>query len=329
MDSPRTEDLVEHGREVVRLEAQALHWISDHLDQRFQQTVDMVLACQGQVVLSGMGKAGIVAQKISATMASTGTPSNFLHPAEAFHGDLGRVRPGDLLMVLSNSGETEEILRLINPVKRIGTPIVAITSDSDSMLARHADVVLEIGKTYEACPIGLAPTTSTTAMLAMGDAVAMTVARARRFSREDFAFYHPAGALGRSLLRVEEIMRKNDHHTVVDEQQRCLDVLGQINNTPGRPGAASVVNHEGILVGFITDGDIVRRLAAGNRDFLDRSVREIMTRDPKVVRTRQLASEAYHIMQEKKIDQLPVVDDGRRPVGLIDVQDLLDMGKGS
>ena len=322
-----TGDLVDHGREVIRREAQALLWLTEHLDARFEAVVKMVLDCRGQVVLTGMGKAGIVAQKISATLASTGTPSAFLHPAEAFHGDLGRVRPDDLLMVLSNSGETDEIKRLINPVKRIGVSIVAVTSSLESTLAEHADVVLEIGHAFEACPIGLAPTTSTTAMLAMGDAVAMTVARARNFSREDFAFFHPAGALGRRLLRVHEIMRQGANHTVVEEDLLCLQVLERINGTPGRPGAAAVVDGSGALVGFITDGDIVRRLSAGRRDFLDRPVKELMTRNPKVVRRDQLASEAYHVMQEKKVDQLPVVDDENRPVGLVDVQDLLDMGK--
>lgn len=325
-DSP--ENLIEHGREVVRQEARALRWIEEHLDARFQQAVEMVRDCHGQVVLTGMGKAGIVAQKISATMASTGTPSQFLHPAEAFHGDLGRVQRGDVLMVLSNSGETGEVKRLINPVKRLGVAVIAVTADGESTLAQHADIVLEIGKQFEACPIGLAPTTSTTAMLAMGDAVAMTVARVRNFSRDEFAFFHPAGAIGRRLLRVHEIMRKDLNHTVVSEDMRCIEVLDRINHTPGRPGAASVVGVDGVLTGFITDGDIVRRLAEGSRDFLDRPVCELMTRNPKLVCSDQLASEAHHVMQEKKVDQLPVVDERGRPVGLVDVQDLLDLGKG-
>jgi arabinose-5-phosphate isomerase len=328
MTNETTEDLINFGREVIRQEARALRWLIEHLDPRFEKAVTMVLTCTGQVVLTGMGKAGIVAQKVSATLASTGTPSTFLHPAEAFHGDLGRVRPNDLLIVLSNSGETDEIKRLINPVQRIGVSIIAITSNDQSTLAEHADLILEIGEAYEACPIGLAPTTSTTAMLAMGDAVAMTVAKARDFRIEDFAFYHPAGALGRRLLKVEEIMRKGDGHTVVKEDMLCCQVLDRINTTPGRPGAASVVNQDGRLVGFITDGDIVRRLTNGSRDFLDRPVKDVMTRDPKVISLHQLASKAYHILQEKKLDQLPVVDPEYRPVGLIDVQDLLDTGKG-
>jgi len=328
MANETPEDLINFGREVIRQEARALRWLTEHLDRRFENAVNRVLNCTGQVVLTGMGKAGIVAQKISATLASTGTPSTFLHPAEAFHGDLGRVRPDDLLIVLSNSGETDEIRRLINPVQRIGVSIIAITSNDQSTLAEHADVILEIGQAYEACPIGLAPTTSTTAMLAMGDAVAMTVAKARNLRVEDFAFYHPAGTLGRKLLRVEEIMRKGDGHTVVDEDMLCCQVLDRINTTPGRPGAASVVNENGRLVGFITDGDIVRRLTNGSRDFLDRPVKDVMTRNPKVISLHQLASKAYHILQEKKVDQLPVVDQDHRPVGLIDVQDLLDTGKG-
>lgn len=328
MASKAPQDLLEHGREVIRQEARALLWITENLDERFARAVGMVLDCKGQIVLTGMGKAGLVAQKISATMASTGTPSQYLHPAEAIHGDLGRVRPGDLLVALSNSGETAEIGHLINPVKRIGALIIAITGNRDSSLAQHSDLVLEIGHEYEACPIGLAPTTSTTAMLAIGDAIAMTVARARRFTREEFVFYHPAGSLGRRLMRVEEIMRKGRFHTVVEENLLCCQVLDRINTTPGRPGAASVVSEGGILAGFVTDGDIVRRLAAGNRDFLDQPVRGMMTRNPKVIHFNQLASKAYNIMQEKRLDQLPVVDDEGRPVGLIDVQDLLDLGKG-
>jgi len=328
MASREQDCLVEYGRDVIRQEARALLWITENLDLRFARAVTMVLDCSGQVVLSGMGKAGLVAQKISATMASTGTPSQFLHPAEAIHGDLGRVRAGDILILLSNSGETGEIKRLLNPVKRIGAPIISITGNRDSDVARHSDLVLEIGKEYEACPIGLAPTTSTTAMLAIGDAVAMAVAKTRNFSREEFAFFHPAGTLGRTLMRVEEIMRKDNCHTVVDEEILCYQALDRINSTPGRPGAASVVDKNGILVGFITDGDIVRKLTAGNRGFLDLPVKEMMTRDPKVIHLHQLASEAHRAMQEKRVDQLPVVDKEHRPVGLVDVQDLLDLGKG-
>lgn len=324
----RNGDHVDYGREVVRQEVRALEWIIQNLDQRFSRAVELILPCEGTVVLTGMGKAGIVAQKVSATLASTGTPSQFLHPAEAIHGDLGRVRPGDVVVALSNSGETEEIRRLINPIKRIGAPLVAITGRSDSTLAEHADIVLEIGKEFEACPIGLAPTTSTTAMLAIGDALAMTVSKARNFSREMFALFHPAGALGRRLLVVSEIMRKGDNHTVVSHSERCVDVLERINKTPGRPGAASVVDGSERLVGIITDGDIVRRLTTEDRDFLDEPVSTVMTPNPKKVKLDDLASEAYHIMQEKRVDQLPVVDDDGRAVGLIDVQDLLDLGKG-
>ncbi len=318
----------EYGREVVRQEIRALEWIIDHLDARFGAAVDAVLACDGQVVLSGMGKAGIIAQKISATLASTGTPSQFLHPAEAIHGDLGRVREGDVVIALSNSGETAEIRRLIDPIKRLGVHLVAITGKPESALARHADTVLEIGQELEACPIQLAPTTSTTAMLALGDALAMAVSHARRFSREDFAFFHPAGALGRKLLRVSEIMRHGDRHTVVRADDICREALGRINQTPGRPGAATVVGGEGRVVGFITDGDIVRRLTDGDDRFLDLPVQALMTADPKTIEGDRLASEAYHIMQEKRVDQLPVVDADGRPIGLVDVQDLLDLGKG-
>jgi len=318
-------DAVEYGRSVVRTELDAVRGVLERFDERFRAAVDLVLRCRGRTVVTGMGKPGIIANKISATMASTGTPSLCLNPADAYHGDLGRVVKDDVLLILSNSGETAEVTRLLSPIKRIGAATIAMTGDAGSSLARHCDVLLDLGEIAEACPIGLAPTASTTAMLVMGDALAMTVARLRNFTPEEYAFYHPGGSLGRRLLKVGEIMRTGTATTVVPLTFSARQALIAINRTKGRPGAAAVVDEEGILCGFVTDGDLARRLEQ-DIEFLSEPVARIMARDPKTVRPEQLASEGLRILKEHKIDQLPVVDEHRRPVGLLDVQDLIDAG---
>jgi arabinose-5-phosphate isomerase len=319
------DDPVAYGRQVLESEARAVLGLAPLLGDPFRRAVEAVLACRGRVVVTGMGKAGLVGQKISATLASTGTPSLSLHPAEALHGDLGRVTPDDLVVALSNSGETEEILKLIPAVKRIGAKVLALTGKPDSPLARHADLVMCIGEVLEACPIGLAPTTSTTCFLALGDALAMTVSGRRKFTREEFALYHPSGDLGRRLMKTREIMRTGDAHAVVQETMTCLDVLLRINKTRGRPGAACVVDGRGVLVGVVTDGDLVRNLGQST-EFLHHPVSGIMSRDPKVVAADALVSEAAHLLQQHHIDQVPVVDGDRRPVGLLDIQDVLAVG---
>jgi arabinose-5-phosphate isomerase len=288
-------DPAEYARGVLRAEATAIEQLCARIDGDFSEAVERILACSGRVVVTGMGKPGFIAQKISATFASTGTPSLFLHPAEALHGDLGRLVPGDLVLALSNSGETEEILRLLPALKRMGAPIIAVTGGQKSSLAAAADVVLEIGPVPEACPLGLAPTTSTVALLALGDALAMTVLHRRGFSPEQFAELHPAGALGKRLLRVREVMRT---------------------------GAASVVDDRGKLVGIFTDGDLRRLVQQDDVDFT-RSVSAVMGRSPRTIGPDDLAVTAAEILREGQIDQLPVVDSDGRPVGLLDVQDLL------
>src|SRR4051794_4459296 len=314
-------DVVEYAREVIRAEAEAISQLSGRLNGAFAAAVEMVLDCTGRVVVTGMGKPGFIAQKISATFASTGTPSLFLHPAEALHGDLGRVVPGDLVIALSNSGETEEILRLLPALKRLGTPIIALTGGHRSSLAHAADIVLEIGPVPEACPLGLAPTASTAALLALGDALAMTVLHRRGFSPEQFAELPPAGALGRRLVRVREVMRTGAANPTVPASASLRETAA-VMSTVGRPGAASVVDGDGRLVGIFTDGDLRRLVQQDDVDFT-RPVSAVMGRNPRTIAPDDLAITAAEILREGQIDQLPVVDDAGRPVGLLDIQDLL------
>jgi arabinose-5-phosphate isomerase len=316
---------IEFAREVIRLEAAAVAALEALLDERFERAVELVLGCEGQVVTTGMGKSGLIAQKLSATLASTGTPSLFLHPAEAIHGDLGRVAARDLVVALSNSGATDEVLRLVPSVKRIGARLIAITRSQDSPLARHADCVLPLGALPEACPVGLAPTTSTTAQLALGDALAMAVAKRRKFSREDYALYHPGGELGRALVRVAELMRAAEAAPAARVGATAKDALVAAGGLGRRPGALPVVAADGKLVGLLTDGD-VRRHVLRDPAFLRRPIEEAMTRSPLSVRSDQLAAEAWRMMREKNFDELPVVDGDGRYVGLLDVQDLLAAG---
>jgi arabinose-5-phosphate isomerase len=314
-------DPADYARGVLHAEAAAIEQLCARIDGDFSEAVERILACSGRVVVTGMGKPGFIAQKISATFASTGTPSLFLHPAEALHGDLGRLVPGDLVLALSNSGETEEILRLLPALKRMGAPIIAVTGGQKSSLAAAADVVLEIGPVPEACPLGLAPTTSTVALLALGDALAMTVLHRRGFSPEQFAELHPAGALGRRLLRVREVMRTGAANPTVSEDTSLRETAA-VMSTVGRPGAASVIDERGQLVGIFTDGDLRRLVQQDDVDFT-RPVSAVMGRHPRTVGPDDFAITAAEILREGQIDQLPVVDTDGRPVGLLDVQDLL------
>ncbi len=322
----RVQARLDRAIEVVRIEAQTLTRLAEHLDERFSAAVDMVLACTGQVVVTGMGKAGLVGQKISATLASTGTPSFSLHPAEALHGDLGRVRPHDLILALSNSGETDELTSLISVATRAGTASIAMTGRPESSLARQAQVVLSYGRVEEACPLKLAPTASTSAMLALGDALAMVVLAERGFGREDFARFHPAGSLGRQLLTVGEVMREGAELPLVQGQDTVASVLIQTSKTPGKPGAALVVDDKGLLEGIFTDGDLRRLLEGGQSDLLESPVLEHMGTQPKTLTTDQLVEDAHRLLRENRIDQAPVVNDQGVAVGLIDVQDLLELG---
>jgi arabinose-5-phosphate isomerase len=293
------------------------------LDQRFVHAIDLLLACQGKVVCTGMGKAGLIAQKVSATLASTGTDSIFLHPAEAQHGDLGRIRRLDVLLAFSNSGETAEVKLVIPSARKIGARVIALTGAPQSGLAQLADVVLDIGRVDEACPLGLAPTASTSAMLALGDALAMVLSHERKFSREEYALYHPGGRLGRRLLRVAEVMRRNAELPLVDSGAALSAALRAMGHTPGKPGAALIVSADGRLAGIFTDGDLRRLIEDRGGVRKDEAIDAYMTRSPKFVRPDQLLEEAERILREHHVDQIPVLDDEGRPVGLLDVQDIL------
>ena len=315
-----------YARSVIEAEAAAVRGLLDRLGDDFERAARMVFECRGTVVLSGIGKAGIVAQKISATLCSTGTPSIFLHAAEAIHGDLGRVRAGDLCLVLSYGGETDEVTRLLGQLKKMGIETLAMTGRPDSTLGRHADVVLDLGEMEEACPLGLAPSATTTAMLALGDALALTVLKMHDFKAEDFALYHPGGSLGRKLLKVEEVMRRGDDLPAARDDLTVREVLLSLTRIKRRSGAAVLVDAGGRLTGVFVDADLRRLLETGGAEVLDRPVAEVMTRNPKRIRVGLLASEALHLINQYHIDELPVVDASDRAVGLVDVQDLVAVG---
>jgi arabinose-5-phosphate isomerase len=324
MDEPRVD--LDLARRALSAEGEAIRALAGRIGAEFAAAAALLHGCKGTVITTGIGKAGIIARKISATLASTGTQSIFLHPVEALHGDIGRARRGDVVVALSHSGQTEEIIRLLDHLKTRGAKLVAMTADGTSPLGRNADVTIAYGPVEEACPLGLAPTVSTSCMLALGDALAVAVMKMRQFTPEDFAAYHPAGSLGRKLLKVEEAMRFG-----TGEELRCVpdtlslgDALAAAETGKRRTGAMLMVDSAGRLSGILTDADIRRMLVAHRgRDILAEPVAALMIRDPKRIRLGELASKAVAILNEYRIDELPVVDDGDRPVGVIDVQDLL------
>jgi len=325
MSTEKQDARLARAAEVIRHEAGAVARLEDHLDERFSRAVDLVLASKGQLVVTGMGKAGLIGAKLSATLASTGTPSFYLHPAEALHGDLGRLRHGDVLLAISNSGETDEVNAIIPVARKLGAVVIAMTGRPDSTLGQLADTVLDIGRVEEACPLKLAPTASTSAMLALGDALAMVVLDERDFGREEYAVFHPAGALGRRLMRVREVMRSEKELPLVPGSMGVREVLITMTRTPGRPGAALVIEDDGKLAGIFTDGDLRRLLDSGELARLESPVSDFMGKNPKSIGPEALIEEAQRLMQEHHIDQVPVLDDDGHPVGLIDVQDLLDV----
>lgn len=319
---------IARAREVIACEARAVQKVADRIGPDFARVVDLVLACRGRVVTAGMGKAGIIATKVSATLASTGTPSIYLHPAEAIHGDLGRVQEGDLLLTFSKSGETQELLVLLPHMKAAAVPILSVTQSRASTLGRHSDMVLELGPIDEAGPHGLAPSASTTAMLALGDALALVVQEGRKFGPQEFARFHPGGDLGRKLMRTGELMRQGERNPKVETGATLLAAIEVMTRTPGRPGATSVVGTQGQLVGFFTDGDLRRLIERGLADPRTVRVDEVMTKNPRRISTETFALEALGLMHQFRVDQLPVVDATDRLVGLLDVQDLLDLKIG-
>ena len=315
---------LDYARSVIRTEADAIAALTPIVDGAFAQAAEMMYTCTGSCIVSGIGKAGIIGQKISATLASTGTPSHFLHPAEAVHGDLGRLRRDDIVIVLSYGGETDEIVRLINLVKQLQIRLVAITSDWDSTLGRYSDVVLCMGKVSEACPLGVAPSVSTTCMLTVGDALAFTVMKARQFSVEDYVRFHPGGSLGTKLMTVEQSMmfRPGERLPVVTVSDTVGEMLDKTSDVK-RHGAVMVVDAEDRLAGIVTDGDLRRLLTQAGTEAFDRRVGDVMTAPCKHIRADALAAEATAIFHKHRIDELPVVDTEDRPVGLIDVQDIV------
>ncbi|HNX80860.1 MAG TPA: KpsF/GutQ family sugar-phosphate isomerase [Candidatus Omnitrophota bacterium] len=317
-------DILKRGKQVLDIEAAAVRDIKKSVNADFKKAVSCVLACRGRLVVTGVGKTGIIGQKFSATLASTGTPSLFLHSAEAIHGDLGRVTKEDVVMLLSYSGESEEMKKLLPVLKKIGCKTIAITGNTKSAMARYSDIRLDASVKKEACPLGLAPTASTTAMLALTDALAVCLLELKGFKEKDFALFHPGGTLGRKLLlTVADIMRKGAAHPVVGEDTRISEVLMKI--TGCRAGSACIVDRYGKLAGIFTDGDLRRHLEI-DQNLAVRMVKDVMTKNPTSVSPDMLAAEAMRILQDKKIDEVPVVDAKKRPVGLLDVQDLLKAG---
>jgi len=329
------DEALQFARQVIEAEASAVRAMAAAIDESFERAVRLVLECPGSVLTSGVGKAGHVARKLSATLASTGTPSHFLSVSDAAHGDLGSIRRGDIVLILSASGESDEILRLLSLVKKLDHPVIAMTASRTSGLGRGAQVVLAIGKIEEACPLGLAPSASTTAMMALGDALALTVMKLRRFSAEDFALFHPAGQLGRKLMRVKEAMtfRRGENLALASDHLTVAQVLREVSNIKRRSGAVVLVDAKGKLSGIFSDGDLRRLVTDNDGTALSRPIGQVMTRSPKRIAENAMASEAMAVMRQHRIDELPVVDEKDRPVGLIDVQDLvvlrmLDVGEG-
>jgi len=318
----------EKAKRVLRIEADAIARLIERVDDNFDRAIDLIMNCKGRVVVTGMGKSGHIGNKIAATLASTGTPALFLHPAEGIHGDLGMVTKGDIVIALSNSGETEELSRMLPSLKRIGIKIIALTGSTDSTLAKSSDVVIDVGVKEEACPLGLAPTASTTATLAMGDALAVVLLDRRGFKEEDFACYHPGGSLGkRLLLRVRDIMHTGDSIPIVSDEALVKDAIYEISSK--KMGVTAVLDASGRLLGVISDGDLRRwmeRTEKAGENLLAKKAREIMTRDPKVIGKEALAAEAVAIMENSSITCLLIVDAGKRPEGVVHLHDLLKAG---
>ncbi len=312
------------AKKVLQIERDALSSLIKRIDANFSKAVNAIYNIKGRVIVTGMGKPGFIAQKISATLSSTGTPSLYLHPAEALHGDLGRVTKNDLILALSNSGDTEEIIKFLPIVKKIGVKLIAMVGNTKSTLAKNADYIIDTSVKREACSLGLAPTTSTTAMLAMGDALAVALLEKKGFREKDFAFYHPGGILGKRLiLKVGDIMRKGADNPVVKDNFTVKRVLLAI--TKARAGSASVVDSKGRLKGIFTDGDL-RRHFETQPHLINKKVKDVMTKNPVTINKEKLAAEAFDILRSRKIDEIPVVDGKKRPIGLLDVQDLLKAG---
>ncbi|MFQ6079571.1 MAG: SIS domain-containing protein [Thermodesulfobacteriota bacterium] len=316
---------VERAKRVLKIEANAIRCLVERIDERFERAVEFMYRCRGKVVVMGVGKSGIIARKVAATLASTGTPAFFIHAVEGMHGDLGMLAKDDIVMVLSNSGETEEISRILPLLNRNGNRLIAVTGNNTSNLARAGDVVLDVSVKEEACPFGVVPTASTTAAMALGDALAIALLERRGFREEDFATLHPGGSLGKRWLKVEELMHTGKAFPMVREDTPMKDAIYEISSK--RLGVTGVVDANGSLVGVITDGDL-RRALERYGDLLRREASEVMTRNPKWIEKDSLAARAVQKMEEYSITSLFVFDSGedRTPVGIIHLHDLLKAG---
>lgn len=316
--------ILDMARRVLKIEADAVAALIPRLDERFIRAVELMVACRGRVVLTGMGKSGFIAKKIAATLTSTGTPALYLHPAEGLHGDLGMIVQGDVVVAVSNSGGTTEIIEILPALKRFGVTLISLVGNLQSPLAKESDVALDVGVDEEACPLNLAPTASTTAALAMGDALAVAVFEKRGFKAEDFAVLHPRGRLGRRLLlRVRDLMYVGPEMPVVSEETLMRDAILEISMK--RLGMTTVVDKEGRLTGIVTDGDLRRGLEK-HTDLLERPVKECMTRYPKIIERDELAARAVQVMEQHKITSLLIVDAQGRPDGVIHLHALLQVG---
>ena len=317
----------EKAVETLEIEAAAVKRLTERIDEEFVAAVNCILACKARVIVTGMGKSGHVGRKIAATLASTGTPSFFLHPAEAFHGDLGMVTEQDVVIAISNSGDSSEIVNILPIIRRIGATIIAMSGRRTSQLGQFADYFIDISVEREACPLGLAPTASTTATLAMGDAIAMALMSCRNFTSQDFALFHPGGALGRRLLlTVRNVMHTDGDNPLIHKGKTAKDALFVM--TDKGLGAASVIDDDGKFLGLITDG-IIRRALAKDNDFLDEPVESIMFTSPLTISPEKMAAQALHVMEQHKpnpVTVLPVIDKEHRPIGMVHLTDLLRQG---
>jgi arabinose-5-phosphate isomerase len=311
---------LETARRVLRIEAQAIHDVLARLNANFEKAVDVLFACKGRVAVSGMGKSGLIGRKISATLSSTGTPSFFLHPAEALHGDLGMLARGDAMLAVSYSGETQEIIQLLEALKRLEMPLVTLTGCAESTLAKSSDVVLDVSVKEEACSLNLAPTASTTVAMAVGDALAVSLLEKRNFRHDDFAALHPAGRLGKKLLRVEHLMHSGSSLPRVDQHTAMPDVFHEMS-AKGL-GMTTVVEADGRLAGILTDGDLRRLMEKHRGAVLEMRAADGMTRAPQTIGPHVLASEALNLMEKRKITSVVVVDERRRVVGVVHLHDL-------
>ncbi len=313
------------AKEVLAVEAAAISRLATQLDDRFDTAVKMIDACQGRVIVTGMGKTGIIGRKIAATLASTGTPAYFVHPEEALHGDLGMIVRNDIVIALSNSGETEEVLRvvmLVETIKKIGARVIAMTSNGNSTLANHSDIVINVAVEREAGPMNLVPTASTTAALAMGDALAVALLCRKGFSPEDYAFYHPGGSIGRKLLTIRHIMRRQNVTPVVRDDALIIDALHEVSRA--HAGTVSVVDAKGRLVGVFSDGDL-RRSIEKDEAAPRKPIGQFMTRNPTTVTPDVLVAEALRTVKDRDIGALIVVDPENKPIGIVDERDLLGL----